>query len=148
MGGWILGTADGYTRGYASWNGPLIDVADAHFGTATDLPVVGDWDGDGRSQLGVFRQGRWYLDANGNREWDAGLDTVCDAFGAPTDLPVAGDMDGDGVSEIGVYRRTPAGGTRSGRNGAGRLSGHRRHRSVPGRSARWRPPVTGDWGGN
>ena len=29
---------------------------------ATDVPVVGDWDGDGKDDLGVFRNGIWYLD--------------------------------------------------------------------------------------
>jgi len=104
QGQWFLGTADGYLRGYASWNGPLIDSADASFGTATDIPVAGDWNGDGKTQLGVYRQGQWFLDANGNRKWDADLDTIYANFGVATDLPVSGDMNGDGVSEVGVYR--------------------------------------------
>ena len=35
-----------------------------HFGTAGDIPVIGDWDGDGVSDAGVFRpsNGNWYLD--------------------------------------------------------------------------------------
>jgi len=104
QGQWLLGTADGFMRGTVAWNGSLIDVADANFGAPTDLPVAGDWNGDGKAQIGVYRQGQWFLDFNGNRQWDADLDKVIAAFGAPTDLPVAGDVDGDGISEIGVYR--------------------------------------------
>jgi hypothetical protein len=27
-----------------------------HFGTPDDLPVVGDWDGDGRDTIGIYRR--------------------------------------------------------------------------------------------
>ena len=35
-----------------------------HFGSAGDIPVIGDWDGDGVSDAGIFRpsNGNWYLD--------------------------------------------------------------------------------------
>jgi pimeloyl-ACP methyl ester carboxylesterase len=78
------------------------------FGTNGDLPVVGDWTGDGVSKIGVFRpnSGKWYLDLNGNGQWDGcGVDG-CYMFGTSGDLPVAGDWDGDGVSEIGVFRQS------------------------------------------
>ena len=36
-------------------------------GITGDVPVVGDWNGDGTSKVGVFRNGFfWVLDANGN----------------------------------------------------------------------------------
>jgi len=34
-----------------------------HFG---DAPVVGNWDGRGNDRLGIFRDGVWRLDANGD----------------------------------------------------------------------------------
>ena len=70
----------------------------ATFGTATDTPVTGDIDGDGRADLGVFKDGhwRWHL-ATGS----AGPDEV---FGVPGDRPIVGDWDGDGHSDIGVWR--------------------------------------------
>ena len=41
------------------------------FGSASDLAVSGDWNGDGTDQAGTFRpwNGKWYLD-NGNGVWD------------------------------------------------------------------------------
>jgi hypothetical protein len=37
------------------------------FGSAGDIPVVGNWNGsaDGKSKIGVFRNGTWYLDYPG-----------------------------------------------------------------------------------
>ena len=75
------------------------------FGLPGDRPVIGDWTGDGRVRVGVFRNGDWFLDLNGNRKWDgvAGGDGIFQ-FGLPGDIPVAGDWTGDGVTKIGVFR--------------------------------------------
>src|SRR6516225_5583406 len=35
-------------------------------------PVVGDWNGDGRDEIGFFVNGVWSLDANGNGVQDKG----------------------------------------------------------------------------
>jgi hypothetical protein len=55
--------------------------------------VIGDWNGDGRSDFGVFRNvnglGWWFLDSNGNREWD-GSDQIYPSFGMPGDLLISG----------------------------------------------------------
>lgn len=75
------------------------------FGLPGDQPVIGDWTGDGRVRIGIFRNGQWYLDLNGNRKWDgaSGGDGVFQ-FGLPGDIPVAGDWTGDGVTKLGVFR--------------------------------------------
>jgi hypothetical protein len=73
-----------------------------HYGTPGDVPIAGDWNGDGIRAIGVFRDGQWTLDLNGD-----GRFTETDgryAFGEANDLPVIGDFNGDGVDEIGVYR--------------------------------------------
>jgi hypothetical protein len=72
-----------------------------------DLPVVGDWNGNGVTKLGLFRPstGQWFLDKNGNRAWnDCSTDRCINSFGEPGDLPVAGDWSGSGASQIGVFR--------------------------------------------
>jgi len=73
-----------------------------HYGNATDVPITGDWNGDGIRQIGTFRNGQWVLDIDGD-----GRFTEADAqvtFGQTGDKPVVGDFNGDGVDEIGVYR--------------------------------------------
>ena len=72
------------------------------FGATGDLPVAGDWDGDGTDEIAVFRNGGLYFDANGDGYWSAGDTTGW--FGATGDLPAAGDWDGDGRDEIAVFR--------------------------------------------
>jgi Divergent InlB B-repeat domain len=72
-----------------------------------DLPVVGDWNGDGTTKLGLFRPstGQWFLDSDGNKSWNSCANDRCvDAFGSPGDRPVVGDWNGSGKSSIGIFR--------------------------------------------
>jgi hypothetical protein len=72
-----------------------------------DLPVAGDWSGSGEIRIGVFRPGtgKWYLDLNGNGQWDGCEDDGClGPFGVSGDMPVAGDFNGDGIARIAVFR--------------------------------------------
>lgn len=73
------------------------------FGNATDLPIVGDWDGSGKKRIGVFRNGTWLLDINGDGIFDAGDKTV--VFGEAGDLPVLGDWLGTGRIALGLFRQ-------------------------------------------
>ncbi len=60
------------------------------FGIQGDLPAAGDWNGDGKAKVGVFRNGTWYLDYNGNGKWDGcSIDRCYVGFGMAGDLPVA-----------------------------------------------------------
>jgi Peptidase family M23 len=68
------------------------------FGTATDQPVPGDWNGDGRLNVGV----RTPSTRTFHLATAAGTTDI--VFGLPSDVPVAGDWNGDGVTEIGVWR--------------------------------------------
>ncbi len=78
-----------------------------HFGQFGDLPVVGDWNGDGIDTPGVFRNGLWLL-TNGingqNVNNTAPPINFTFAFGGAGDLPVTGDWNGDGLDTIGVFR--------------------------------------------
>jgi hypothetical protein len=58
---------------------------------AGDSPVAGDWDGDGTAEIGVFRQGTWYIDFNGSGGWEGtpGGDRIY-TFGMAGDSPVTG----------------------------------------------------------
>jgi len=70
------------------------------FGDVHDVPVTGDWDGNGNDTIGVYRNGRFYL-RDSNTAGDADLTF---AYGQRNDTPVTGDWDGDGIETIGVYR--------------------------------------------
>ena len=95
---------------FVDWNGNnQWDATDAahvfFFGLPGDLPVMGDWNGDGRLKVGVYRNGAWYVDWNGNNQWDATDAAHVFYFGLPGDLPVMGDWNGDGRLKAGVYRK-------------------------------------------
>jgi len=99
------------SNGNGWWDGVTGgDTLTDAFGQTTDRPVVGDWNGDGREEVGFWRSTdrRFRLDTNGNGRWDgtAGGDTLTDAFGSAADLPVTGDWNGDGADEIGCWRPT------------------------------------------
>ncbi|MDH3605749.1 MAG: hypothetical protein OER12_01995 [Acidimicrobiia bacterium] len=70
------------------------------FGQVGDVPLMGDWDGDGVDTVGVFRDGLWLL-RNANGPGPADHDFL---FGEAADEPVVGDWDGDGVDTVGVFR--------------------------------------------
>ena len=73
---------------------PGEDLAFPFGGISGDVPVVGDWNGDGTSKVGVFRQGFfWVLDANGNHQFDGtgpGQDFAFAFGGLSGDKPVVG----------------------------------------------------------
>ncbi len=73
-----------------------------HYGLPTDIPVTGDWNGDGITSIGVFRQGKWYLDVDGDGQWTD--NDVIEHFGEEGDRAVVGDFTGDGITDLGVFR--------------------------------------------
>jgi FtsP/CotA-like multicopper oxidase with cupredoxin domain len=93
------------------------------------------------AKIGVFRGGQWYLDANGNKLWDAGVDTT-PAFGAPGDIPVTGDWNGDGKTKVGVVRGNTWFLDKNG-NGTFDAGDLTYSFGIPGDTY-----VTGDWTGN
>jgi protocatechuate 3,4-dioxygenase beta subunit len=80
------------------------DVVDHVFGTGTEeqVPVTGDWNGNGIRSIGTFENGEWNLDVDGDGRFTS--DDVTAQFGRAGDIPLVGDFDGDGVEEIAIYR--------------------------------------------
>jgi cyclophilin family peptidyl-prolyl cis-trans isomerase len=69
-------------------------------------PVVGDWNGDGKSKIGYYKGGFWVLDYNGNGTYDgtgAGQDRFIALGGNPNETPLVGDWNFDGRSKVGVF---------------------------------------------
>lgn len=75
------------------------------YGETCDMPIVGDWDGDGDDTVGVVRRVggvlQWHLSNNNSTP-------VTFSYGNATDLPVAGDWNGNGTDSIGVFRPSEA----------------------------------------
>lgn len=89
------------------FDGCTVDRCVVSFGQHRDLPVTGDWNASGISNIGLFRPntGEWFLDLNGNGIWDGcNVDQCIAGFGQSGDLPVAGDWDATGASKIGLFR--------------------------------------------
>ncbi len=103
------------------------------FGTSTAQPVVGDWDGNGKSNIGV----RDPVTKTFSLRTAPTVSTI--VFGTRTDLPIAGDWDGDGAWEVGVRRA---------RLGKFRLRSADGTVSVAFFGDANDIPVTGDWNGD
>ena len=92
-------------NGNGVWSGAAVDRS-YNFGITGDIPITGDWNDDGISEIGVFRPSThlFYLDYNGNGVWNgASVDRQYN-FGITGDIPITGDWNDDGISEIGVFR--------------------------------------------
>lgn len=119
-----------------------IDVVDHvfRFGSGKDIPVSGDWNGDGIRSIGIYRDGTWQLDLDGDGRWSS-KDAILQ-FGQTGDIPIVGDFDGNGVDEIGVYR---AGQWMIDSDGNRELTAHDRVFEMGGANDQ---PVVGDWNGD
>lgn len=74
------------------------------WGTTGDLPIPGDWDGDGRTDVAVYRpfESKLYVLQAGSNYTTA----FSVAWGAPGDTAFTGDFDGDGRLDFACFRPT------------------------------------------
>ena len=114
---------------WALWNGASADIVG--FGWSGTEPVVGDWNGDGSMEVGIYNRG-------GNNfliQTDTGFDVI--GLGWADVTPVIGDWNADGSEEVGVYDNM---GTWALWNGASA--------DIVGFGWPGTEPIVGDWDGD
>lgn len=84
----------------------LDDGRGFYYGIPADLPMSCDWDGNGISTPGLYRQSSGFLYLRLTNTF--GYADISIYYGVPEDLPVCGDWNGDGVQTIGIYRPSEA----------------------------------------
>ncbi len=72
--------------------------------TGTDRFVRGDYDGDGKDDVAVYREagGVWYISQSSNNA----LQSQQFGIGNFQDVPAAADYDGDGKTDLAVFRKS------------------------------------------
>ena len=106
------------------------------YGRVGDVPIVGDWDGNGTETIGIRRGTTFHL-RNTNTSGPA---QISFSYGLTTDLPIAGDWDGNGRDTIGIRRGTTFHLRNTNTSGPAQTS------YSYGLTTDW--PLIGDWDGN
>lgn len=70
------------------------------FGGNSSAPVLGDWNGDGRTDIATYNNGSWRFATSSGSNFVADTLTPL-TFGSGS--PLTGDFNGDGIMDIGTY---------------------------------------------
>jgi hypothetical protein len=97
-GQWLL--TNGVNGANVSGSSPTPNFAFT-FGQNGDIPIVGDWDGNGIDGVGFFRPGNSSF--NLSNGFQGTIDIKPFIFGSLGSKPLAGDWNGDGIATIGVF---------------------------------------------
>ena len=94
--------------GNGALDGCGVDRCLTNFGTTGMRPVVGDWNGAGKTNIGVYEPwtGTWHLD-DGNGSWDdcdSAVDLCITSFGAPGSYPVTKELSDADQIVIGFFQ--------------------------------------------
>ena len=88
-----------------------VGVADISFffGNPGDVPIVGDFNGDGCDTVSVYRPAEsrvFVINALGDDGGGLGAADFSYLFGDVGDVPFVGDFDGDGIDTVGLHRES------------------------------------------
>jgi sugar lactone lactonase YvrE len=88
-------------------NGKAVVASNQSISTLANLSRTGDFDGDGRGDLTVYRPsaGAWLTLRSASNY----ATSTTYAWGLSTDIPATGDYDGDGKTDLTVYRPSTGG---------------------------------------
>ncbi len=84
------------------WNNVVVN--NVAFGSWTDIPVSGDYNGDGITDLAVYKRSpdengnNWLIDINRDGNSDIAV-----SFGMDGDYPIPADYNGDGTTDISCF---------------------------------------------
>jgi hypothetical protein len=85
------------------YDGTYYTLTLVSYGLPGDIPIVGDWNGTGATKIGIFRNGAWILNTNGNGQYSSADRQF--TFGQAGDVPLVGDWDGTGFVKAGLFRK-------------------------------------------
>jgi subtilisin family serine protease len=115
VGVWRMQTSTWIMRHWSTFDPNYLFVSyGSGFGAEQDMPVAGDWDGDGDDTVGVWRQGVTEAQFRLRNSNSAGAPDLTFTYGDVAtmyydDWPVVGDWDGDGDDTVGVWRSASGG---------------------------------------
>jgi hypothetical protein len=89
---------DGNNNGAARCDIGAVEFSASSATLSSGSATLIDFDGDGITDIGVYRDGVWFI----RRSSDGGMTTG--EWGGAEDIPVPADYDGDRKSDIAVYR--------------------------------------------
>lgn len=97
------GASGQWKSGNGDWNSiNSVPSQTYHWGASSlgDIPAPGDFDGDGRTDYAVYRngEGTWYVVVSSTGAW-----SVLN-FGLPGDIPIPNDYNGGGKTDYAVFR--------------------------------------------
>jgi len=88
-----------------SFNNPSNNATVVNWGTGSDVPAPGDFNGDGHNDFGIYRD-----NGSGSLQWwrllSTGAVMPVTTFGSVADIFAPGDYDGDHKTDLATFRRS------------------------------------------